>query len=306
MNKYKIGIGLCTYKRPEMLNTCLESLNKIKVPDNAEIVILIADNDSGGSAKSVVDDFRKNTEILLHYEIEPARGIPCARNNVIKQGINQNITELAFIDDDEYVDSEWLTNIWEYYFNTKADVVRGFVKTVYSELTPDWIIKGSFYQRKLFDENRNYESASTNNVLFDFKKICVDLKIIFDESFGLKGGSDSDFFKKVYNCGLSIRATNKAVVYEVLDKDRFKLSYLLKRKFRTRNLESSYKKITIKKRLIIFLSALFDIVKGISLLPLNCFRGKHKIISSLCSLTSGTGKLLGLFTIHIKWEEYKK
>lgn len=302
----KIGIGLCTYKRPEMLKQCLNSIYKMNLPEDAETVVLIADNDPAASAESTVEEFRKVTDFPVYYEMEKNRGIPFARNNIIKQGINLGITELAFIDDDEYAEENWLVNLWNYYKQSKADVVRGIVQTVYPKDTPEWVVKGSFYQRKIFSENEVMTSASTNNVLFNFKKICLEKKMLFDENFGMKGGSDTDFFRKIYNSGLSIKATNEAVVFEELGKERFKLFYLLKRKFRTRNLKSSYKNMTVEKWLKMLLSAIYDILRGLVFLPINCFIGKHKIISSLCNLTTGTAKLLGLFGIHFLWEEYKK
>ncbi|HAX17705.1 MAG TPA: hypothetical protein DCY00_03815 [Actinobacteria bacterium] len=303
--KMRIGIGICTYKRPEMLKKCLESINEMLRPEDAEIIIIIADNDINKSSQVVVNNFKAISNIQVYEKVEENRGIPYARNNILKRGKALKITELAFIDDDEYVDKNWLINLWEYYKKTKADVVRGFVKTVYPADTPQWIIKGKYYQRKAFKEGEIQNSASTNNVLFDFKKICIEKKMVFDESFGMKGGSDTDFFRKVYKLGLKILATNDAIVYEELEKERYQLSYLLKRKFRTRNNKLDKNSSFIKK-IRVFMVSFFNIFRGIITLPINIIIGKHKAIGSLVHIVSGLAKLLGLFNIHLNWEEYNK
>ena len=118
-------------------------------------------------------------------------------------------------------------------------------RTVYPEETPSWIVKGSFYQRRNRSTGELMESASTNNVLFDFKKICIDLDVRFDEAFALKGGSDSDFFKKAFLKGVNITWVSDAVVYETLEKERFSLSYLLEKKIQNKKRKSFFSEYNI-------------------------------------------------------------
>lgn len=304
--KHKLAIGLCAYKRPEMLLECLNSLNQMDRLKDLDISIIIADNDTDASSKSTVEKFRSQTYLNLYYQIEPGRGIPFARNNVLKQAKQLGITDLAFIDDDEYVEKDWLVNFWNYYINSKADVVRGLVKTVYPPNTPEWIIKGQFYQRHNHETGKVFHSSNTGNVLFNFSKLITQWELSFDESYGTRGGSDTDFFKRANAKGAVINWVSNAVVYETLTEDRFCLSFLLRRKFRTRNHDKTLKNLTLKKWIIIFIKSVYIIMKGIILLPFNLLLGKHKLVTSLVHIISGTAKLLGLFKINIKWEEYKK
>jgi len=302
----KLAIGICAYKRPGMLHHCLNSLNDMDRPQDVELSIIIADNDRAASSKSTVEESRSKIDINLYYQIEPGRGIPYARNNVLKQAKELGVTELAFIDDDEYVKKDWLVNFWNYYINSEADVVRGLVKTVYPPDTPKWIIKGEFYQRSNHPTGTVFHSSNTGNVLFNYKKLISEWKLDFDETYGTRGGSDTDFFKRANANGALINWVSNAVVYETLTEERFRLGFLLRRKFRTRNHDKTLTHLTLKKWINIFIRSVYIILKGIILLPLNSMLGKHRLVLSLVHIVSGVAKLLGLFKINVKWEEYKK
>ena len=304
MGKNKIAVGLCTYKRPELLYFCLESLLNTENPGNNNFLIIITDNDPEGSARLIVEKFIKKAEIPVFYEVEKRRGIPFARNNILKQAERHGVTELAFLDDDETADKFWLINLFNYYIESGCDVVRGYVKTVYPDDTPGWIKNGQFYQRKNRRTGERFTSASTNNVLFNFNKLCVEKRLEFDNSIGLQGGSDSDFFRRAYLEGAVITWKDDAVVYETLEKERYKLSYLLKRKFRTRNSKTFFRNLTAAGKIKVFAVSVFKIIKGILFLPFVFCSGKQIIVKALCGITEGSGRLLGLFGIHPGWDEY--
>jgi succinoglycan biosynthesis protein ExoM len=301
----KIAIGLCTYRRTALLETCLQSIGRLVRPDGVELCVIVVDNDGGATARSTVDAFKKNSTIPIYYEIERKRGIPCARNSVLNKAVQLGITELAFIDDDEYVDERWLLNLWTYYNNSDADVVRGFVKTIYPSDTPAWIVAGNFHQRIQHATGTSFRWAATNNVLFNFKKIVVDQGFFFDESFPLKGGSDSAFFKRVHANGSMIRFLDNAVVYEVLAPDRMTVAYYLKRKWREINTPSGLSRQSrfSRKRQIFS-----ECKRAITILGrfLRCmFKGKHIYIKELGNLVMSVAKIFRLCGVHVKWNEYK-
>lgn len=307
MNKSTlVAVGLCAYKRPKLLRLCLESLSALNIPDNVDLIILVADNDPEGSSRETVKAFRGNNLQRVYYQIEKKRGIPFARNNILKQALELDVSVLAFIDDDETADPQWLNNLYSYYEESRCDVVRGFVKTVYSSECPAWIKKGDFYQRKNHKTGETFTSASTNNVLMNFKKICVDKELRFDNSIGLKGGSDSEFFNRVSQSGSIIIWKEDAVVYETLEKERFLLSYLLKRKFRTRNGKTYFKNISAGKWINTFIFSILKILKALLTIPLGLFSGYYVTVIALTRISEAAGRLLGLFHIHPGWNEYDR
>lgn len=300
----KIAIGLCTYKRAALLETCLQSIAQLARPDGVELCVLIADNDPEGSARPVVDACKKSIDIPVHYGIEQRRGIPFARNSVLEKARQLGVTELAFVDDDEYMDAMWLVNLWTFYINSDADVVRGFVKTVYPPCTPAWIIKGSIYQRPRPQTGRSYAWAATNNVLFNFKKIVIEQGLLFDNTFSLTGGSDADFFRRAHAKGSIIRFVANAVVYEVLASNRMALSYFLRRKWREQNQLSPSLPHGRKRIQLIYKESKLLFQAGFFLIR-NVFNGRHVIAKRLGEVVVRVAKISALLGIYIKWNEYK-
>lgn len=300
----KIGIGICTHKRTSLISNCLMSLKDIERPVDAELCIIIADNDSDGSASQIIDKFRQIIDIPIHYQIEQNRGIPFARNNILRQGEIIGISELAFIDDDETVDKTWLVNLWNYYKKSGADVVRSFVKTIYPPETPKWITEGNFYQRNNFPTGTVFDWAATNNVLFNFDKIVIKCRCFFDESFGLRGGSDLDFFNRSYHSGAVIKWVDNAFVYETLEKKRMRLSYFLKRRFRDHNTVYQTRGGWLS-RILRMCKALLKCLYGLIATPFLFFLGKHKAVKSLYFFVDGLAVFLGTVKIYLKWDEYQ-
>ena len=82
-----IVLGLCTYKRREFLLECLNSLKKLKMPLDIKIKIVIVDNDINKSAYDIVKKFSQDIPIPVEYEVETNKGIPFARNRVLRIAI---------------------------------------------------------------------------------------------------------------------------------------------------------------------------------------------------------------------------
>ena len=296
----KLAIGIATYKRPKMLKRSIHSLQNMNTTSYLEICIIIADNDIKGSAIDIIEKLKTEIKYPINYEIEKGRGIPFARNNILRQALKLDVDYLAFIDDDEWVDKDWLSIHWNYMKSSDADVTYSFVKTVYPENTPKWILKGNFFQRAKEKTGKLRKVAYTNNVIFDFKKIVKDWNIYFDESFGLTGGSDVDYFYRVVEKGAVIRHIRHAEVSEELENNRMKASFLFKRTWRSLNNKKIFKYYSYKEKIL----SLIFFVKGLISLPVNIFRGKAKLIMSLINITKGIAMCFGCFGIFFKWDEY--
>lgn len=263
MNKL-LAIGICTYKRSKGLERCLNSILQMKRPNNVELCLIIADNDSSKSAQAVVDKFRDILEITINYSIEKKQGIPFARNCILNKAKELDVSELIFIDDDEWVDQNWLINLWGYYCESNADVVYGYVGTEYPDNCPSWIAEGLFFQRPKIKTGTVLMSAATGNVIFNFKKIVNEFGVVFDEKYGLTGGSDTDFFVRASMKGIIIKSVSNAIVFEMLEEDRCSLSYLFKRSFRTGNNFNRYKSKSIVKKFLLLGYSISQLLCGIA------------------------------------------
>lgn len=304
MSEKKLAIGLCTYKRPEQLFRCLQSLATMDRLENVSMCLIIVDNDPAGSAREVVDTFRGTAAFPVYYRVEQRPGIPCARNNVLRQAVTLGITDLAFIDDDEYVDDQWLVALWSQYISSGADVMAGHVITVYPPETPRWIMQGQFYQNQKRQSNVLLTSAATNNVVFNFEKLVVQWSLLFDERFGLAGGSDSDFFTRAAKKGARIQWTHDAIVYEVLARERMRIAYLLKNRFRKSNLKLGYADLSVRQKVNLFFGLFKKIICCMLVLPFSFFRGVSGFVSVLSRMVAAAANIMALAGLRITWDEY--
>jgi succinoglycan biosynthesis protein ExoM len=304
MNDRHLAIGLCTHKRLELLQRCLQSLHEMQRPADIRLCIIIADNDPTGSGESVVDAFRRNTDIPVYYRVEKNRGIPFARNNIVHQALGLGITELAFLDDDEYAEPLWLVKLWDYYIHAGADVVMGHVKTAYPPHTPDWIIASGMYERRCYPTGTQFDWARTNNVLFNFTALVRVQGLLFDTSYATTGNSDDDFFRRAHKNGAIIHCVSDAVVHELLADNRMTVSYYLKRRWRIKNRTldaDSLRPVDRIARVLFegraFLRTLLQLVQCIP-------QGKEHSIPLLGNAVVHVARMCSLVGIHIKWNEY--
>ena len=105
--KYII-IACCTYKRPEKLERLLKNLCTINYPENIKTEILVIDNDKAKSAEGIVEKFQD--VLAVHYIMEEEKGLSNVRNRAIKEAFKLGAGHIAFIDDDEIADINWLVN----------------------------------------------------------------------------------------------------------------------------------------------------------------------------------------------------
>jgi succinoglycan biosynthesis protein ExoM len=299
-----VAIGLCTYRRPEQLQRCLQSLHEMQRPADILLCIIIADNDPTGSAESVVDTFRRVADIPVHYLVEKNRGIPFARNKILHQALGLGITELAFIDDDEYAEPLWLVKLWDYYTRSGADVVMGHVKTAYPPHTPDWIITSGMYERICYPTATQLDWARSGNVIFNFNSIVREQSLSFDTAYATSGNSDDDFFRRAHKNGAIIHCVADAVVYETLADNRMTVRYFLKRRWRVKNRTidaDSLKPGERIARLLIegraFSRTLLQLVRCIP-------QGKVRYIPVLGNAVVHVARICSLLGIHIAWNEY--
>jgi len=225
-NWHHISVCILTYKRPMMLNKCLESLQNQEL-EGFDFSIVIVDNDMSQSAKEVVSGWRKRSSIDIHYYVEPEQNISLARNKAVA---NSSGDSIAFIDDDEFPDSGWLLNLYSTLVSENADGVLGPVIPHFDHQPPQWVVKSGLLERPSFVTGTVLSPVNTrtSNVLLD-KKILKDVTDPFDPRFGKIGGEDSDFFSRMIADGRKFIWCDEAGVFETVPPERFRRSYFIKR-----------------------------------------------------------------------------
>ena len=95
-----ISVCVATYRRPAGLARLLESLQRQKLPDGVSVEIWVVDNDPDSPAIAPPG---------VGWLREPRRNIAHARNRALLEARGE---WLAFIDDDETADEDWLSAYW--------------------------------------------------------------------------------------------------------------------------------------------------------------------------------------------------
>lgn len=227
--KDHISICICTFKRPQKLQALLDYLTKLETRNLFNLTIVIIDNDKSASAKKIFEEFKsKKDQILLDviYGVEEKQNIALARNRAIQYSKGDYV---AFIDDDELPESNWLLNLYQTINKYKVDGVMGPVCPLFETNPPSWVLRSGFFNRKRFDTGHkmNWTESRTGNVLLR-REMFAKNRIWFREEFG-SGGEDRDFFFRKINEGYKFVWCDEAVVYELIPKIRWNIIFMIKR-----------------------------------------------------------------------------
>lgn len=252
-----ICIGVCTYKRPEKLESLLKKLNFQSTENRFSYSVNVVDNDVEKSAENTVKKLTGcNFEIYYYNIIE--KNIAKARNKVLETASGKY---LALIDDDEYPDDFWLLNHYTVCEMYHADGTLGPVIAELPRHSPRWIKESNVCKRKSFTTGTiiKTENARTGNCLLLHENI-VKGNCLFDTVFGLSGGEDVDFFYNLIKIKNSkILWCNEAIVYEPVEESRLKRKYYVQRalkrgqnsqRFMEKNSSGTYQAYIITKSLL--------------------------------------------------------
>ncbi len=107
----RLCVATITHRRPVMLGALLASFTNVRSPAGMELCFLVVDNDRRRSAKASVAAFAASVAGEARYVMEPQSGIPFARNRALNEAHAMGADFLAFVDDDEIVDADWLVEM---------------------------------------------------------------------------------------------------------------------------------------------------------------------------------------------------
>ncbi len=266
--------------------------------------MVVVDNDEHGSGEPIVEKARSGSTFPLHYIVEPRRGIAQARNTAVATALSFHADFVAFIDDDEMPDEDWLIELLKVQASEQADVVTGPVIPVFHEAPPAWVEQGKFYDRPRFATGTRLTYARTSNVLIA-AHLLSDPSPPFDERYGITGGEDTHFFMRVRLGGASIFWADEAVVRESVPMSRISLNWILRRAYSRgntlslclRDLQDSWPRRG--KRLV---AATVEVLRGALLLAISPIRGKAATVGALQKIAYGAGLASGL--VGSTYEEY--
>ncbi|SIO95737.1 glycosyltransferase family 2 protein [Vibrio spartinae] len=229
---HKVAILIPTYKRSSSLLRLLKSIEKLESSNS--YTVIVADNDfyqqeSFNMINKIKSDFNFHVDIIVVEN----KNISLVRNMLLTLAFEKyHCDAVAMIDDDEVVSSRWLDTLIKCQIQTDADVIQGNTQPIFLDKKRKWMEKVSFYYRDLLLSNTEEINVSTCNV-FIVRRVYESMKDqLFDLSFGLIGGEDTDFFHRAKRMGISYFYCSDALAYEFYDKKRANIIWVLKRSFR--------------------------------------------------------------------------
>jgi glycosyltransferase involved in cell wall biosynthesis len=289
----KIVIGLCTFKRNELLKEALDSLTRIEIPTSTVVEFILVDNDQSAGARSVFDAYMPDMPFRSYYFVEEKRGLSCVRNRVIEEALKLDATAIAMFDDDEIVAENWLVELYKAYRRAGTAGVAG---TVYREL-PEGTSKliKKFWSTKKCPEGLFLKCLPTSNCLFSTTLVRADgLNIRFDELFNFSGREDLAFSLDAKLKGARFSSAPQASVTEKFPAGRSTIKYLLKQWFgmglsnvtMARRFKWKIGKRTLKETM--------SMLRKLPVIPFLAFRDPMKAMEELLDVTLSFGWICGL------------
>jgi glycosyltransferase involved in cell wall biosynthesis len=295
----KISVCICTCDRPTLLENLLSSLRDIELGDLAaeEVDLIIVDNNPTGAVRAVCRRVAAALPIELHFVEEPERGISFARNRAVAEALARGADFVAFIDDDDLPEPDWLRRLMEKQQETQAEIVGGVWRGVFASQTPDWIKTAPLFHEPVTDRLSSYgmpRGMGTFNVLLSSAvlKGFAAQGPVFAPELSFTGGGDRDLFIRAKKAGASFALAASSVINRGFLDQRLTARGVLTRAFRygcstTQMARRHRTSAQVRRR---SLKALFKLLTGLIKLPLSVF-SKVRLMRNLFHVSKEIGVL---------------
>ncbi len=293
-----VVIGIPSFRRPEGLTTLLDSIRKIKF--EGRFLVVVADNDNElRQGIKVVEDLNKSD---LGFELESIlvkeRGISNVRNYLMDYAfIKLKSDYLVMIDDDEWVEQDWLSKLVATQLDTGAHIVGGKMIPIFNPEIPSWAVDLPIY----YDKTNSTSGVvtlvhGTTNVLLS-KNIISDFpNEKFDLSFSLIGGGDKEYFSRLKSRGAIFAYNSEAISYEEFSGKRITKEWAYERAFRIGSSEATiWRKLNKPFHFYLFeiLKSLLALFSSLIFLPF-CLSKIDRHVFYVMRINRQIGKYCGL------------
>ena len=224
---HSVDVLLCTFRRPQVADT-LASLGMQLLPDGDAMRILVADNDDAPSGRPAVLGAAAHMQREVVYLHAPARNISIARNACLDAAFGDFV---AFIDDDETAEPEWLARLLACLERTGADAAFGPSQAIYGPDVPDWMREQDHHSNVPVRRQGAVLTGHSCNALLRWRGTAWQAER-FDVGRGRSGGEDTEFFFRLNRLGARFEIAENARVFESVDPGRSTVAWLRRRKFR--------------------------------------------------------------------------
>lgn len=206
------SVIICTYNRDKYIYQTLKRIACNKIETGKYEIILVDNNSTDNTeleCRRFVADY---PEVNYFYFKELNQGLSYARNRGVKESRGD---VLVFLDDDSFVNDDYLSNLQNYIDNyPDAMAFGGKITPLFEDgITPKWLCSWNYSWVSAIDMGKKVAVFKSGKypigANMGVKKECVDRCGLFNTNLGrtkknLMGGEEKDFFNRVKDNGFTI------------------------------------------------------------------------------------------------------
>ncbi len=228
-----VSVVICTYDRPGLLAPALQSVFDQTLDPFTTMEVLVVDNCPRETTRAVVEKYQALGRYPVRYVAEPREGVSFARNRGIETSQGDII---AYLDDDEIADPEWLQGMLEVYRTFPSAVaVTGKVDPIWEVPPPAWFDDGFKLSVSVggWGDEIKQLSYPTGWIWVgnsSFRRSIFAKIGVFDVRLGRRGksrsaGEETDLQCRIEQAGGHVYYTPKALIRHHVPKERMTLGY---------------------------------------------------------------------------------
>lgn len=137
MERVLISLVITTYNRAAMLADALKSVAASQIENPRDVEVIVVDNNSTDNTHETVEQIKaQGFPFVLRYVFERNQGLSYARN----RGADESTaTYVAFMDDDQLIDKDYLARLGPAFQSTGATCIGGRNLIRNDESLPRWL-----------------------------------------------------------------------------------------------------------------------------------------------------------------------
>lgn len=232
------SIIVCTYNRADSLKKTLDALAELKVPAQLSWEIVVVDNNSSDSTRSVIESYMPKMD-NLRYVFQKEQGLSHARN----KGIEHSSGDIVlFTDDDVCPEPNWLHQTFLNMEEHHCDACGGYIAPAWEQAPPSWLTERFYGFLAIKTDAGPCQVERGGSLPFGanmvFRREVFEKAGLFDTSRGRKGavlasGEDGEMFERILAAGRKVVYFDNARVHHHIEVFRTRKQYFRRWRYQT-------------------------------------------------------------------------
>ncbi len=245
----KLTLSICTHNHLAALKQTLAGLHDLRPPRKPWELLIVNNASSDGTGDWLTQSGWQRTDINCRVVQEDQLGVAHARNRALTEAKGEYV---AFLDDDETPEPDWLTNIEQVIDDYQPAAIGGRIRAHLPGGRPSWLtdeLLGFLGELDYGPVERALTEASTpiftGNAVFH-RQTVLDAGG-FDGNLGRRGniqsgGEDTELYQRLINLKKPVRWAPQAVIHHRIEPWKLRRTYFLRLHYRQGRMEGARKR----------------------------------------------------------------